>query len=259
MPPRQLHDKCVARVLRRANSKSDHYWQRNEDTEFCLQKSDAVLSGSDRQIMKLRLACILAGLALSTFATAAQEKTAYSIDHGKSKLEIKVYKAGLLKAFGHDHLVSAGEISGRVEFDAQKIENSSVIAKVVAKSLSVSDPGESDKNRTEIQTTMTGPQVLDAAKFPAITFSSTSVSVVKTTADGWELTVAGKLNLHGVEKPISLPLQFHVESDQLVALGEVFLLQTEYGITPVSVAGGSVKVKDKLRIGFTIVAIKMKS
>jgi hypothetical protein len=50
-----------------------------------------------------------------------------------------------------------------------------------------------------------------------------------------------------------------VEGDQLVATGEVLLLQTEYGITPVSVAGGSVKVKDKLRIGFTIVAIKLNS
>jgi len=209
--------------------------------------------------MKLRLACILAGLALSAFATAAQEKAAYSIDHAKSKLEINVYKAGLFKAFGHDHLVSASEISGRVDFDARKIENSSVSMKVVANSLSVIDPGESEKNRSEIQTTMKSSQVLDVAKFPEITFLSTSVSVAKTTPEGWELTVAGKLNLHGAEKAVSLPLQFHVEGDQLVATGEVFLLQTEYGIAPVTVAGGSVKVKDKLRIGFTIVAMKMKS
>ncbi len=217
------------------------------------------MSGSDRQIMKLRLAFILAGLALSAFATAAQEKAAYSIDHAKSKLEINVYKAGLFKAFGHDHLISAGEVSGRVEFDAQKVENSSVSMKVVANSLSVIDPGESEKNRNEIQTTMMGPQVLDVAQFSEIIFSSTSVSVVKKTPEGWELMVAGKLNLHGVEKAVSLPLQFHVEGDHLVAAGEFFLLQTEYGITPVSVAGGSVKVKDKLRIGFTIVAIRMNS
>src|SRR5260370_25089372 len=126
--------------------------------------------------MKLRLACLLASLALSAFATAAQEKTAYSIDHAKSKLEINVYKAGLFKAFGHDHLVSAGEISGRVDFDPQKIENSSVSLKVVANSLTVVDPGESEKNRSEIQVTMKSPQVLDVAKFPEITFSSTSVS-----------------------------------------------------------------------------------
>jgi len=209
--------------------------------------------------MKIRLACILAALALSAFATAAQEKAEYSIDHAKSKLEINVYKAGLLKAFGHDHLIRASEISGRVEFDAQKIENSSVSLKVGAKSLSVIDPGESEKNRLEIQTTMTGSQVLDVAKYPEIVFSSTSVSVAKKDADGWVLTVAGKLALHGVEKPVSLSLHFHMEGGQLVAMGEVFLLQTEYHITPVIVAGGSIKVKDKLRIAFAIVATKMKS
>jgi len=209
--------------------------------------------------MKLRFACLLAGLALSGFTTAAQEKAAYSIDRAKSKLEINVYKAGLFKAFGHDHLISAGEISGQVDFDAQKIENSSVRVNVAANSLSVIDPGESEKTRSEIQTTMKGSQVLDVTKFPQITFSSTSVSGVKKTAEGWELTLAGKLNLHGLEKSVSLPLQLHVKGDGLIALGEVFLLQTEYGITPVTVAGGSIKVKDKLRIGFTIVATKMTS
>jgi len=236
--------------------RSAHHGQQNEGDQFYLH-CKAELKGSDPQIMKLRLACILTVLGLCAFAAAAQEKAAYSIDHAKSKLEINVYKAGLFKAFGHDHLVGAGEISGRVDFDPQKIENSSVSTKVVANSLSVMDPGESDKTRGEIQETMRGPQVLDVTKFPEITFSSTSVSVAKKTAEGWELTVAGKLNLHGVEKAVSLPLQFQVEGDRLVASGEVFLLQTEYGITPVTVAGGSVKVKDKLRIGFTIVAIKM--
>ncbi len=207
--------------------------------------------------MKLRVASTLAGLLLSAFAAAAQEKAEYSIDQANSKLKINVYKAGLFKAFGHDHLIAAREISGQVQFDAQKIETSSVRLKVGAKSLTVIDPGESEIDRRDVQATMIGAQVLDAAKFPEVLFSSTSVSAVKKTADGWMLTLAGKLDLHGVEKPVSLPLQVHLEASRLEAQGEVSLLQTEYGITPVNVAGGSVKVKDKLNISFTIVATKM--
>jgi len=201
-------------------------------------------------------ACILAGLMVLAISAASQEKAEYSIDNAKSKLEITVYKAGLFKAFGHDHLIGAGQVSGRAEFDAENIEKSSVRLKIDAKSLSVLDPGESEKNRREIQATMTGPQVLDVAKFPEIAFSSSSVSVVKKTPNGWALIVAGTLQLHGVQKPVSLPLQFHVDGGRFVAQGGVFLQQTDYGITPVSVAGGSVKVKDKLRIDFTIVATK---
>jgi polyisoprenoid-binding protein YceI len=206
--------------------------------------------------MKLRVASILAGLLLA-LAAAAQEKAEYSIDQVNSKLEIKASKAGAFKAFGHDHLIAAKEISGQVQFDARKIENCSVHLKVATKSLTAIDPGESEKDRRDVQATMMGAQVLDVAKFPEIVFSSTNVSAVKKTTDGWMLTLAGKLNLHGVQKPVSLPLQVHLETSRLRAQGEVSLLQTEYGITPVKVAGGSIKVKDKLNISFTIVTTKM--
>jgi polyisoprenoid-binding protein YceI len=207
--------------------------------------------------MKLLAASTLAGLLLSEFAAPAQEEAEYSIDQANSKLELKVYKAGVFKAFGHDHLIAAREISGQVQFDARKIENSSVRLKVGTKSLTVIDSGESEKDRRDVQATMTGAQVLDTAKFPEIVFSSTNVSAVKKTADGWMLTLAGKPDLHGVEKPVSLPLRVHLEASRLGAQGEVSLLQTEYGITPVKIAGGSVSVKDKLNISFAIVTTKM--
>jgi len=40
----------------------------------------------------------------------------------------------------------------------------------------VIDPGESEKDRKEVQATMEGEKVLDVAKFPEITFTSTAVS-----------------------------------------------------------------------------------
>ena len=138
--------------------------------------------------------CSLA-LALLSFATGAQEKGAYTIDNAKSKLQIDVAKEGAFKMFGHDHLIVAREISGQVQFDPQKLEDSAVHLKVSAKSLTAVDPGESDKDRADVQATMLGEKVLDVAKFPEIIFTSTRVSAVKKNTDGWELTLAGTLNL----------------------------------------------------------------
>jgi polyisoprenoid-binding protein YceI len=197
----------------------------------------------------------LALFALAT-ATAALEKGAYTIDNAKSKLQIDVAKEGAFKMFGHDHLIVAKGISGQVQFDPQKLEDSAVHLKVSAKSLTAVDPGESDKDRGDVQATMLGEKVLDVAKFPEIVFTSTRVSAVKKIADGWELTLAGTLNLHGVEKPISFPLRVHADAGQMRAQGEVSVLQTDHGITPIKVGGGSVKVKDKLKISFTIVATR---
>jgi len=195
-----------------------------------------------------------AALLLIAAATLAEEKPNYSVDATHSKVEINVYKEGVFKAFGHDHVIAAKEVSGQLQFDSEKIEQSTVRLKIPTKSITVVDPGESEKDRHDVQATMEGDKVLDVAKFPAITFASSGVSAAKKTPNGWELTLSGKLNLHGVEKPVSFPLRVHADANELRGEGEVSILQTDYGITPVKVAGGSVKVKDKLKITFDIVA-----
>jgi polyisoprenoid-binding protein YceI len=171
-------------------------------------------------------------------------------------MEIHVGKEGAFKAFGHDHLIAAKQVSGDAKFDPQKPDQSSVRLKIPAKSITVVDPGESEKDRKEVQATMESEKVLDVAKFPAITFTSTSITSAKKTPDGWELTLSGKLNLHGIEKPVTFPLRVSANANELRAHGELSILQTDYGITPVKVGGGSVKVKDKLKITFNIVATK---
>jgi polyisoprenoid-binding protein YceI len=195
-------------------------------------------------------------LLLAPFGLSAQGGTTYSVDTQQSKIEIHVGKEGAFSAFGHDHLIAAKLVSGEAQFDPQKPEQSSVRLKIPTKSITVVDPGESEKNRKEVQATMEGEKVLDAAKFPEITFTSTKVSAVKKTPNGWELTLAGSLNLHGVEKPVTFPLRVTANANGLHGQGELSILQTEYGITPVKVGGGTVKVKDKLKITFNIVATK---
>jgi polyisoprenoid-binding protein YceI len=206
--------------------------------------------------MKRRLATAAAALFLIPAASLPQEGSNCSVDAQQSKVEIHVGKEGTFKAFGHDHLISAKQVSGRARFDQQKVDNSTVTLRISTKSLTVVDPGESEKDRQEVQATMEGEKVLDVAKFPEITFTSSSVSAAKKTSDGWELTLAGTLNLHGVEKPVSFPLHLHADNNELHGQGELSILQTDYGITPVKVGGGTVKVKDKLKITFNIVARK---
>src|SRR5437879_4660576 len=143
---------------------------------------------------------------LIPLSALAQGSSSYAIDPQQSKLEIHVGKEGAFKAFGHDHLIAAKQVSGEVQF-SQKIEQSSVRLQVPTKSITVIDPGESEKDRKDVQATMEGEKVLDVAKFPEITFNSTAVSHSKKIPDGWELTLTGKLNLHGVEKPVTFPLR----------------------------------------------------
>lgn len=203
-----------------------------------------------------RIAILLTVGSAFTWSAGAQEKAAYAVDRGKSKIEIHVGKEGFFSAFGHDHLIAAKGVSGQAQFDPEKIEESSVALAIAAKSLTVLDPGESEKDKAEVQKTMLGDKVLNVEKYPEIRFTSTRVASVKKTGVGWELTLEGKLSLHGVEKTIRFPLRVRLDEGTLRAQGEVSLLQTAYGITPVKAGGGAVKVKDKLKITFDIAAGK---
>ena len=177
-----------------------------------------------------------------------------SVDARQSKLEIHVYREGFLKAFGHDHLITAGEFSAQVHLAESELGKSSVTFEAETRSLRVVDPGESEKDRQEVQTTMLGDKVLDAGKFPRIRFASTAVRVKTEKAGQTDLEIEGTLSLHGVEKPVVVPVRIHREAGGLAADGEVALLQTAYGITPVKVGGGAVRVKDRLKISFHLVA-----
>lgn len=206
----------------------------------------------------LSVLCFFAGVSAPTFC--AETKTNYSIDSAKSKVEIHVAKDGFLRAFGHDHLVSATQFSGEVQFASAKPESSSINFAVDTQSLVVLDPGESEKDRKEVQETMLGPQVLNAASFEKIRFNSDSVRVVSNRNGVLDLQVEGTLDLHGVKKSLKLPVRAEFAQDgSLSAYTEVSFLQSDFGITPYKAAGGAVRVKDKLRLVFHIVAQRASS
>lgn len=200
---------------------------------------------------------VLSALAIGSCLLAnarAENPAIYSVNAKESKLEIYVYRQGFLKAFGHDHLISAKQLSGQVRLVQSNLTAASVDIVVETRSLSVLDPGESEKDRREVQATMLGEKVLDATQYPQIRFTSSSVRSIGQKEGATEIQVEGTLRLHGVEKPVVLPMRVHVEQGDLSADGEFSVLQSDYGIVPVKAGGGAVRVKDELKIRFHIVA-----
>lgn len=188
-------------------------------------------------------------------AFAAAVRTAYKVDSAKSKIEIHVAKDGFLKAFGHDHLVTATQFSGDVQVNAAKMEDSAVSFTAESAALRVIDPGESEKDRSEVQANMLGAEVLDVARYPQIEFSSTAVKVSSSAGGKFEVQVVGTLTLHGTQKPITLPAKVQIAGDgTFICDTEVSFLQSDFGITPYNPTRGAVKVKDKLTLVFHIVA-----
>ena len=169
-------------------------------------------------------------------AASAQPR---AIDTAKSVMTVRVYKAGLFSALGHNHEISAPISGGTVDVTARQVE-----LRAQSRALKVVDPGVSEKDRGEIQSTMLGADVLDAASHPEIVFRSTGA---EPSGPGvWK--VHGNLTLHGQTRTVDVDVR--VDGEHYV--GTSSFRQTQFGIRPVKVAGGTIRVKDEVRIEFNI-------
>jgi len=186
--------------------------------------------------MKLTCRLLTPAIALCAFAAHGQQR---AIATGKSELTVRVYKTGVLSAFGHDHEIAAPIAGGSVDTSAHRVD-----LRVDASALRVRDPGASEKDRAEIQKTMLGPEVLDAEHHHEIAFRSTGAE--KAGEGVWR--VSGTLTVHGQSRPVEVEVR---ERDGHY-VGSARLKQSEFGIKPVKVAGGTVKVKDEIRVDFDI-------
>jgi polyisoprenoid-binding protein YceI len=98
--------------------------------------------------------------------------------------------------------------------------------------------------------------VLEAAKYPRITFRARAVSAGGASRDGAgvDVRLAGELFLHGVGRRLTVPARVTFEPGRLRATGADQIRQTDFKIVPFVFAGGTVRVRDRVLISFDIVA-----
>lgn len=178
-------------------------------------------------------------LVLMTLLLAMPLRNAAQSNPQQSAITIHVFKSGLFSGFAHNHIVVAPISHANID-----PEHLSAEITVVTKEMKVTDPEVSDKDRAEIQSTMLGPKVLDQEKYPEIHFKSSRIE--QTSPQHYRVT--GTLELHGMKREITLevtgaPEHYH---------GATKLKQSDFGIKPISLGGGSIKVKDELELEFDV-------
>ena len=186
---------------------------------------------------KLRIFKVAAYVLLSVTSFAQAQR----IDPKNSTITVRVFKSGLFSALADNHEIQAPISSGFVDESGSRVQ-----LVVDSRKLMVLDPNLPSDKREQVQERMLGPEVLDSNQFPEIRFEASDVK-----RDGPDrFSVAGTLSLHGKSRPISV----HVVRTNGHYRGDTILKQRDFGITPISIAGGTVKVKDELKVEFDIVS-----
>jgi polyisoprenoid-binding protein YceI len=178
----------------------------------------------------------------------------YVIDAKASRFIVQAFATGIFSAMGHNPRIGIRTFTGEVDFSAETCLASGFRLTVKTDSLGVLDD-ISDKDRREIEKMM-NEQILESSEYPDIVFKAPTVTITRLEQALYSASLNGILDFHGVIRNQIVAARIAVFDETIRASGEFTLNQSDYGIRPVSIAGGALKVKDELKFNFEMIARK---
>lgn len=183
---------------------------------------------------------------------AAQGKPVFRVDPAASLVVIEVHRSGSLSRLGHDHVVASHHVGGYVAPEEGRADLYVPLThlavdedKLRAESGFDTQPSESDIAGTRANML---EKVLETEKFP---FALIRVSgAAKRSGD---ISVA--LTLHGKTRTLKVPAQIDADGKQVSVSGKLSFNQSDFGITPFSLFGGALAVRDAVNLRFRIQAV----
>lgn len=181
----------------------------------------------------------------------------YTLDPEASTLRVRVRAAGRLAREGHDHIVEARDMRGGISRQ-NPLTGSSFDIAIPAGSLVLDDAksrrsqglSEVEPEQTErVRLTMLSERILDARRYPEIRASGTVIQGAPP-----RVSIALDLALRdAVVHYDSVPVTVALRDDTMMISGSLTVLQSSFGITPLSLLLGSLTVEDVLVIDFRFV------
>jgi polyisoprenoid-binding protein YceI len=177
----------------------------------------------------------------------------YRIDPASSKFMAHAARGGLAWFKGHSHNLAVRDFEGTAELSLDALNPASLEMSVKADSLEETDAVFTPEQKQIINKEL-DDIVLESAKYPEITFKSTSVTGNMTTPFSFDVRITGDLTLHGVTRQITIPAKVTVSQESFRAIGEFEIDRKDFNVNATDAFHGLVRVKRDVKFEFDIVA-----
>src|SRR4030095_5386834 len=151
----------------------------------------------------------------------------YKIVAEESRIEAKTGSSGLLGFAGHAHVISPSSFTGEVELQADG-KTATVNLQIQSPSLKETADFE-QKEKQEIETQL-HDAVLETAKFPEISFQSTSVKLSEGAGHVIDAQIEGNMSLHGITQKMTIPARITNDGQVFRATGTFKINRPDYKI-----------------------------
>jgi len=186
----------------------------------------------------------------------AQGRPVFRVDSLESLVVIEVRRAGSLARLGHDHVVASHEVGGYVAPDEGRADLYVQLERLEVDEAALRAEAGFDTQPTQLDIDGTRAnmleKVLETDKFP---FALIRVSGVGARERSVTLSVA--ITLHGITKALQVPSQVEADAELISVTGRFSFDQTDFGITPYSLLGGAIAVRNGVDLRFRIRARRL--
>ena len=209
----------------------------------------------------LLLACLLFGAPFSAADDAQRPPIgAYALVTDQSIVRIQVFRDGILKLAGHNHVIGLRALQGLI-LVSDTVAESSLALEFSATDLTVDLPQDRSHGGQEFQSpidepsrastrkNMLGPSLLDAARYPQIKIRSVAL---RGTFE--QLSVDALVSLAGMDNIVTIPVMVSYAEEQITARGKISLRHEQLGLAPFEVLLGALSVRDEMLFEFEILA-----
>lgn len=176
-------------------------------------------------------------------------KPVYRIDPAESLIAIEVRRGGSLARLGHDHVVASHDVTGYVAPGEGRADLYVALARLAVDEPELRKEAGFDTQPTEsdIEGTRSNMlnHVLEAERFPFAL-----IGVAGADAKARKATLAVAITLHGQTRTLQVPVEIEADEKSVSVSGRLAFNQTDFGITPYSLLGGAIAVKDGLALRF---------
>lgn len=185
----------------------------------------------------------------------------YEISTEESLVVVRVYRSGRLATMGHNHVLSTQAIQGTITLD-QSMKSAQASARIPVDTFDVDDPTlrlqagpdfasvPSPSAISGTRRNLLGTSVLDAESHPYLYLSLSAP--VDLAAEKANLPI--EITLKDETRVVPTHVRYTHTHDRLSLSGELKLSQAEFGMTPFSVLGGALAVRDELEIAYRVIA-----
>jgi polyisoprenoid-binding protein YceI len=211
------------------------------------------------RLLKLSTFALAAVLVMGATATGTGEAApqtspvVYRLDAARSTFVVRAFAGGVLWFKGHDHLVAARDFTGEARLTPGAVNPASLTLVVRAASLAETRDTFTEQQKKIIDGELRDI-VLEPDKYPEITFRSTDVTVEPRGGDLFKLKLGGDLTLRGVTRHVVIPVEVTLRGGEMRARGEFDIKRGDFKVPATSAFHGTVRVRDRLKISFDILA-----